>query len=289
MSGSLIPTANDLYREARSLAAEGQPVFPCRAVHVDSKHKAKAPLTKNGLLDATVNAAQIKAWWRKNRDAAIGIATGVVWDVLDVDVKNDIDGRVHLPYLQRLGLLNGCKKVARTPSGGFHLYFKAAHGLTNRASATLGLDVRAAGGYVLAAPSYIETEEYVGAYVDEGETLGSTDEPLLWDLIVSALQPIDVTSRKPVDILPSDRRASVAALREWVSIREAGERNNALHWAVCRCIDNGIDPHEMVEPAVLSGLDEDEVLLTVRSALRRAGLTADDLESEAEAMFPVGA
>lgn len=284
------PTPNDLYRATQDLIRSGQPVFPCKSGLDGNRDKAKRPMTKNGLHDATLDLMQVKRWWKQHGDAAIGIPTGIMWDVLDVDTKGGSDGRVHLPELNRLGLLNGCKRVIRTPSGGFHLYFKAAPGLTNKASASLGLDVRSKGGYVLASPSYIEAVDssgapYSGAYEDLGETVGSDDSPLLWDLIVNNLAPVDTTTKKPIPLLPSERRASVASLREWVSIRQAGERNNALHWAVCRCIDNGIDPHEMVEPALLAGLAEDEVLLTVSSALRRAGLTAEELDTEAEALF----
>lgn len=285
------PTAKELSRAARGLAKSGQPVFPCRPVHLDEKRKAKAPLIAGGLNSATLDKARIKDWWAKWPDAAIGIPTGIVWDVLDVDIKGEADGRVHLPYLQRLGLLDGCKKVAQTPSGGWHLYFPAAQGLTNKASATLGLDVRAKGGYVLAPPSWIDQwndpgAEYAGAYVDHGETTGSTDDPLLWDLIVSALQPIDASTRKPIPLLPSERKASIASLREWVANRQSGERNNALHWAVCRCIDNNIDPYELMEAALLTGLSEAEIRLTMDSALRRAGLRAEDMDTEAEALFP---
>lgn len=275
------PAPNDLYRAAQALIREGQPVFPCQP----TGSKAKAPLTKNGLLDATLDLPKIKRWWTQRGNSAIGIRTGIVHDVLDVDTKHGVDGRIHLPYLQHLGLLNGCKKVVKTPSGGWHLYFKAAPALTNKASATLGLDVRGSNGYVLAPPSFIETPDYAGSYRDMGETIGSSDDPLLWDLIVSALEPKDTQTKKPIDVLPSDRRASVAALREWVSILKEGERNNGFHWAVCRCIDNGIDPNELVEPALLTGLSEDEVMLTVNSALKRAGVSADSLLSEAEAMF----
>jgi hypothetical protein len=278
----MTPSANDLYHAAQGYIKIGQPVFPCLPVG----EKAKAPLVKRGLHDATLDRAQAKRWWTRRKDAAIGIPTGIVYDVLDVDVKREEDGRVHLPVLQHLGLLNGCKRVVRTPSGGWHLYFLTKPGLTNKANKTLGLDVRSLGGYVLAPPSYIETPDYAGPYEDHGETMGSTDEPLWWDLILNALTPIDVATKKPIDLLPSERRASIAALREWVSIREAGERNNALHWAVCRCIENGIDPHELVEPALLTGLNEEEILLTVRSAMRRAGVTEDDLQTEAEALFP---
>lgn len=284
------PDPNTLYRAAKNLARSGQPVFPCRPVYQDSKHREKAPLTRNGLHDATTDLDQIKRWWRSRGDAAIGIPTGIMWDVLDVDVKRKEDGRVHLPLLNRLGLLNGCKKVYRTPSGGWHLYFRAAPALTNTANAKLGLDIRAKGGYVLAAPSWIDSTAdpeggYAGAYEEIGETIGSNDEPLRWDLIVSALRPVDEQTKKPVDLLGYERQSSIASLRGWLSERQAGERNNALHWAVCRCIDNGIDPNELTEVALHIGLDEHEVSLTINSALKRAGLSADDLDTEAEAMF----
>lgn len=278
------PKQKAILKACKKLVKNGQPVFPCHS----TGPKAKRPRTKNGFKDATTDMEQIERWWAKWPDAAIGIPTGIVYDVLDVDVKADTDGRVHLPYLHRLGLLNGCVRLARTPSGGWHLYFPTASGLTNKARGVdLGLDVRASGGYVLAPPSYInDGEASIGRYLDMGKTEDPAREPLLWDLIVSALTPVDTSTNKPVALLPSERRASVAALREWLSIRGHGERNNALHWAVCRCIDSGIDPHEMVEPAVLIGLPEDEILTTINSALKRAGVSADDLSSEVEAMFP---
>ena len=270
-----------LRKEAKRLAKDGQPVFPCYW----SGERAKRPMTKHGLHSATTDLDQIKRWWKVRPESAIGLPTGIKWDVLDVDVKETVDGRVHLPFLKRMGLLDGCKRVVRTPSGGWHLYFTASTGLTNRTSPALGLDVRARGGYVLAPPSHLSTDDYEGNYENRGETEESTDEPLLWDLIVSALQPVNTTTREPVVLLPSERRASVAALREWVLNRQPGERNNSFHWAVCRCIDDGIDPHELVEPALESGLGEDEILATIGSALRRAGVKAEELSSEAEAMF----
>lgn len=275
------PKPKVLRKGALKIASTGQPVFPCRT----EGKKAKRPFTRNGLNDATTDPEQIERWWKVNKGAAIGLPTGIQWDVLDVDVKAAVDGRGHLPYLNRLGLLNGCQRVVQTPSGGWHLYFKASPGNTNRASAALGLDVRGLGGYVLAPPSWIETDDYAGAYVDHGKTKGASDEPLMWGLIVSALQPLNTQKKEPVQLLPSERRASVAHLREWLLNRQSGERNNSLHWVVCRCIDNGIDPHEMVEPAVEIGLDEEEILATIGSALRRAGVKAEDLQSEADALF----
>lgn len=276
------PTANDLYRAAQILIKSGQPVFPCHSTGT----RAKRPMTKNGLHDATLDVGQVKRWWSRHGDAALGIPTGIVYDVLDVDSKGTADGRIHLPRLQRLGLLNGCKFVVKTPSGGWHLYFPATPGLTNKANATLGLDVRSTGGYVLAPPSWIDDEEKsVGAYEFIGDTTGSTDEPLMWDLIVKSLAPVNENTKKPIELLGYERQASVASLKGWLSERQSGERNNALHWAVCRCIDNGIDPNELVDVALMLGLAEDEVDLTINSALRRAGVSADELDTQAEALF----
>lgn len=278
------PSPNDYYRAAQKLIKQGQPVFPCHP----TGEKAKRPRTKNGLYDATMDLAVIRGWWKRAGDSAIGIPTGIVWDVLDVDSKGDNDGRVHLPRLMKLGLLNGCKFVVKTPSGGWHLYFLAAPegALTNKAHAGLGLDVRSHGGYVLAPPSWIDDEEKsVGSYEMLGETTGSTDEPLMWDLIVKTLAPVNDTTKKPIELLGYERQNSLAALRGWLSERQSGERNNALHWAVSRCIDNGIDPFELTEVASLLGLGDEEVNLTINSALKRAGVDVADLMSEGEALF----
>lgn len=284
------PSANDLYKAAQVLIRQGQPVFPCRATNAVVNGReffAKSPLIKHGLNAATLDKEQVRRWWKKWGDAAIGIPTGIRWDVLDVDSKGDADGRVHLPRLNTLGLLNGCEFVAKTPSGGWHLYFPAAPGLTNKANATLGLDVRGKGGYVLAPPSWIDDEEKsVGPYEMVGTTTGGTGEPLYWDLIRSALAPINTATNKPVELLGYERQSSLASLRGWLSERVHGERNNALHWAVCRCIENGIDPNELFEVAtVVLELSEEETSLTIDSALKRAGVNVDDLYTEGEVLF----
>lgn len=282
------PSANALYHACQDLIAAGQPVFPCIA----AGEKAKAPFTPNGFKDATTDLDVVKRWWKQRGTAAIGIPTGIIYDVLDVDIKTMPDGTVqdgrkHLTRLNHLGLLNGCQKVVRTPSGGWHLYFPASPTMTNKArGATLGLDVRAAGGYVLAPPSYIETTEYAGAYVDIGPTEGSDNSPLYWNLIANELAPLNTETNEAIRLLPSERHASVAALREFVSSLLPGERNNGFFWAVNRCVENGIDPNEMVEPAMLIGLAEDEVTKSIDSALKRAGVRVEQLDSEVDALFP---
>lgn len=263
-------------KAARAYGEIGQPVFPCYS----RGERAKSPLTKRGLHDATTASGQIKTWWKRWPEAAIGLPTGVNFDVLDVDVKGETNGAVHLSTLQRLGLLDGCKFVVATPSGGWHLYFTAS-GIKNKSNANLGLDVRGLGGYVLSPGSVLDT----GSYRHLGDTKGSTDDPIHWDLIVSALMPTNEKTNEAISLLPSERRASVAHLREWVLNLKVGERNNGFHWAVCRCIDNRIDPWELAEVALETGLSEHEVKATIGSALRRAGVHDSELDSEAEAMF----
>lgn len=289
------PSAQALYREVQRLIRSGQPVFPCKSGLEGDPRKAKAPLgseVKNGVKDATLDLAVAKGWWQRNRTAAIGIPTGILWDVLDVDVKEDSDGRAHLYELCKLGLLNGCHRVVRTPSGGLHLYFRAFPGLTNKGrAASLGLDVRALGGYVLAPGSYIDAENadgvrYSGYYVELDAPIGHDNSPLYWDHIVNNLAPRNDVTNKPIDLLPSERRASIASLREFVSDLSRGERNNGFFWAICRCVENGIDPNELRDPASLIGLDDEEIDKSIGSALKRAGLTVDDVVSEAEALFP---
>lgn len=281
------PTANDLYREAQALVKQGQPVFPVRSVWLSDAKQDKQPLVK-WKTEATLDLGVIKAWWKRfGTSAALAIPTGIVWDVLDVDIKDDADGRVHLPALRKRGLLNGCQRLVKTPSGGWHLYFPVNPALTNKGrAATLGLDVRANGGYVLAPPSYIETPDYKGVYEELPMPIAGDGSLLHWDLVVSSIAPMNTKTNEPIELLPAgERGASLAALREWLAQRQDGERNNSLHWAVCRCIDNGLDPHELMEVALHLGLGEEEITKTINSALFRAGVSVNELHTEAEAMF----
>lgn len=282
------PEPKTLYKAALRFARAGQPVFPCYSELTEVNGKTKKP--KSPMVKwqdaATTDPATIKRWWQRQPNASIAIPTGIKFDVLDVDTRNG-DGRLHLVRLSNLGLLAGCKRVIKTPSGGFHLYFTPNPMLTNKArGASTGLDVRAKGGYVLVPPSYIVDDEkgYEGPYVDLGATTGSTDEVLQWDLIVNEITPMDIETKQPIDLPPREQQRSIAGLKHTVANAKEGERNNILFWAVNRCIENGFDPHELMEAASLCGIGEDEVLQTINSALKRAGVRVEELGSEMEVM-----
>lgn len=130
---------------ALAYAARGWPVFPCRPGQ-------KIPDTAHGVLDATIDPAQIRAWWTARPDRNIGIATGAPGpDVLDVDVKPEGSGYQAFAELKRSGLLDGHQAIIRTPSGGLHIYFAGTAQRNGRLPKHF-LDLRASGGYVIAPP-----------------------------------------------------------------------------------------------------------------------------------------
>jgi putative DNA primase/helicase len=95
-------------------------------------------------LERPATAEELRSWdW-----PGVGIVTGQVSDVLILDV----DGPEGEAELQRHG--HPPTAMVRTPSGGLHLYFKhpEQHVRTGIRVAP-GLDVKAAGGYVVAPPS----------------------------------------------------------------------------------------------------------------------------------------
>jgi hypothetical protein len=130
-------------------AAAGRPVFPCHNKPGSDKHKA--PLTPNGFKDATTDPEIIKEWWRRYPNALIGMPTGENsgFDVVDLDLRPDgRDGFAALPNWEQL-----TSGIARTPSGGAHLYFRAnGVGCTSGRIAP-GVDTRGDGGYVIVPPS----------------------------------------------------------------------------------------------------------------------------------------
>jgi predicted P-loop ATPase len=135
---------------ALSYAAQGLQVFPCKNDPADPKQHKK-PLTKHGFKDAKADVDTIRRWWKRWPSALIGMPTGTVTGiaVLDLDQKNGKDGFAAVPDWERRTPV-----IARTPSGGAHLYFKTADGLYCSDSVIApGVDTRADGGYAIVPPS----------------------------------------------------------------------------------------------------------------------------------------
>ena len=141
-----------LFDAALEWRRRGFKVFPCNA--------DKTPATPHGVKDATTDIATIREWWQTgNAGPMLGVAMGprvgkpgVV--TVDLDLKADANG---LEEWKRLGGDYTADTLQqKTPSGGRHLLFldDPENPLRNSVGAVApGIDIRAAGGYIIAAPS----------------------------------------------------------------------------------------------------------------------------------------
>ena len=120
-------------------AERGIPVFPL-------KPREKTPLTSSGFKDATVTT-EVEYWWRIWPEANIGIPTGTLFDVIDIDPPGAWHwAKGHFNDLTILG------HALTSRPGGHHLYIPPT-GRQNNTGGLEGVDFRGLGGYVVAPPS----------------------------------------------------------------------------------------------------------------------------------------
>lgn len=146
----------------------------------------KVPYPRShGVSDASTDPRRVGSWWAQHPDANIGLATGHLFDVIDVDgeagnatlarrllhpeLSHDVlDGERLLPaevmehmLAQPYCGLDGLLGVVSTPrAGGRHLYVQPRY-LANgehrpNGAAMRGIDYRGLGGYVVAPPSWLD-------------------------------------------------------------------------------------------------------------------------------------
>jgi Bifunctional DNA primase/polymerase, N-terminal len=111
---------------------------------------AKHPLVRHGRNDASTDPEVIGRWWHRWPHANLGLATGIVFDALDVD------GAAGLAAVRQLTRAVGLRlpgPLVATGGGGWHYWFRPT-GLGNRPPRGLAhVDWRGRGGCVLAPPS----------------------------------------------------------------------------------------------------------------------------------------
>lgn len=146
-----------LKEAALAYVSWGWPVFPL-------KPRLKTPATPNGFKDATLDAGKVAAYWDRYPDANIGLPTGVMFDVVDIDVPKGVeslctlikDGKVDA-LVPRVDGRHPVHGMVVTASGGQHWYVQPT-GNGNKADVwgkvgLHGIDFRGLGGYVVAPPS----------------------------------------------------------------------------------------------------------------------------------------
>jgi Bifunctional DNA primase/polymerase, N-terminal len=220
-----------------------------------------------------------EAWRTRFPGHNIGVACGPSrLVVLDLDCHGQLPPEWQLP-----GIVDGRDVLAQlcewagqpwpstywvaTPSGGWHLYFRAPDGAGIRNSASLigpQIDVRGAGGYVVGAGSVVDGKAY--------QVLDSQPPaplPLWVARMLIRPAPAPRPARAPA---PPGSPGRLAGLVRTVETAQLGGRNDALYWAACRAAELDGDDHAaagsaLLEAALTAGLTEPEARRTIASAM----------------------
>ena len=248
-------THNAMLAAAWALAAAAWEVFPCKW----TGPYAKAPMTVNGHLNATMDPDQIKLWWTKWPDAMIGAVVPDTCIVIDVDPRNGGD-------LEKLVAIVGDLPPTLTVwsgrnDGGRHLYYRRPAGTLTSTRLPEGIDLKV-NGYCIVPPSIHPATGL--QYRWEDHPVASLPDRLR-ELLRPAPQPVR-THRG------SSSKASAGLVRT-VAGAAVGQRNRILFWASCKAAQKGVIDQiedELVAAAVTNGLTETAARRTVASARKAA-------------------
>lgn len=265
------------------LAARGGRVFPlhgvrpgpdgrltCTCGKVGCKDAGKHPfgrLAPNGLSNATNREQIIRHWFTAEPLANVGLATGNAV-VLDVDPRHGGDASLAALEAEHGALPPTVR--ALTGGGGEHIFFRPPAGMEIRNSAgdsgglAPGLDIRGAGGYVVAPPSlHLSGRTYEWSVDHHPDEVTAADMPA-W-LVALLVQPAAGVGRAP-----SEWRQLVA---EGV---ENGGRNTAVTRLSGHLLRRYVDPevtHELLQAWNMARcrppLDPEEVTKTFASIARK--------------------
>jgi hypothetical protein len=283
---------NPLLDAALGYAARGIPVYPvhwprpilggaslaCSCPRGPACDRpVKHPLLRHGVRDATTDPNQLGRWWRRWPQANLGLATGIVFDALDVD------GPAGLAALHQLAgtvSLRLAGPLVATGGGGWHHWF-APTGLGNRPPRGLAhSDWRGRGGAVLAPPSrHVSGRTY--QWLRDLDQVPLPEVPAaLRKLLDPDPPPTRPTRRAGPDMAghPYGRRVLAAELAA-LGRATPGHRNHTLNhtaFKVYRYVAGGVLDEEHVTlafttAALAIGLDRAEISRTLASA-RTAGL-----------------
>ena len=195
-------------------AERGWPVIPlhwvkngkCSCGAQDCPNAGKHPLTAHGVKDATTDEERIRAWWRENPDANIGIAMGNGSGVVDVDPRHGGDESLHQMEEEYGPFPDGPR--ARTGGRGQHLYFAVPPGVTVKSRVGLrpGIDVIGEGSYVVSVGSvHASGRKYLWQH---GKTPSQLPVPVCPDWLLDLISEQRPSKPKGKNCIPEGQRNS---------------------------------------------------------------------------------
>ncbi len=216
-----------MLRHALIYAGKGFYVFPL-------VEKKKNPATQNGFYQATTNQQQINNWWTASPNQNIGIRCGRGFKILclDVDRKKDVNGFL---WLDAQGDLPSTVEQT-TPSGGKQFLFAMPDEDLKSTAGKIapGIDVRADGGYFVAAPSFlakIDGYQYEGNYEWTSEQgIGEIELAAAPEWLLAAIR----ATRRPKQPL------------EIPDVIKDGSRNETLFKVACKARNVGMSRDEIL-------------------------------------------
>jgi hypothetical protein len=171
---------------------------------VNDKKEPHARLVPHGFKNATRDPQVVQKWFAAEPGANVAIACGLDYGlfVVDVDVKNGAPGK---DSLRRLLTERHPTLIAKTPSGGLHLYYKHPQTLLRAKHPEYpGIDFKGAsgGGYVLAPPSELRNGPY--AWLNPTSAIAELPESMLARLMVAESTEIPGTLARAFRNLPAE-------------------------------------------------------------------------------------
>lgn len=253
----------DLLDVALLCIRRGWHVFPCRP-------KTKEPAVKGGFHAATLDEAQVRAWWSRWPDANVAIATGASGlTVLDID--SGISNRIQLlnflvntvdtvddPYTVRTG---------RRPGFGVQVYFRGGDlKSVPWADGDVSGDIRSATGYVMAEGSTHPS----GAFYER--LLGAPGAPTATPGYVRALKSLAKTAATddggPITAARNATLTSIAGRMRNASLPASMLEANLLQVNAERCVPP-LPEAEVVRIAANAAnwsVPEEEIAVTIGKA-----------------------
>ena len=226
--------------------------------------------TLHGFLDGTTDHKEIQQWWRTDPRFNVAVATGAPGpDVVDVDKHKEGNGFGAYNRLKQAGLVRDPMAIVRTPSGGFHSYFRGTNQRNGHIPGVY-VDFRSQGGYVVAPPSTIAGRTYE---VAQKQPSADTFD---WSAAKQLLDPQPERQPYKAPERNEERPRDLSHLPGWVASQPEGNRNHGLFWASCRAAEAGDTATlgNLANAARAAGLDEREIDRTIASAQQTAGREA---------------